>query len=164
MKWNLLLLLVLSVACKNPEKTEPQFDLRGKVVRIADGDTFTLLTGDQQQVRVRLHGIDAPEHGQDFGQVARQGLSDLIFERVVYVDEQEKDRYGRVVGIVYDTGKRCVNEELLRRGLAWHYTRYDDNEQWGQLQQEARQKKRGLWSQPEAMAPWDWRRSKAGNK
>ena len=161
MKWNLLCLSFLLIACQNPQKTELQFDLKGKVVRIADGDTFTLLTSDQQQVRVRLHGIDAPERKQDFGQVARQALSDLIFEQVVYVDEQEKDRYGRVVGIVYDAGKNSVNEEMLRSGLAWHYERYDNNARWKQLQEEARQKRRGLWSQNHAIAPWEWRKEKA---
>lgn len=33
--------------------------LTGKVVSIADGDTFTLLTDDNRQIRIRLHGIDA---------------------------------------------------------------------------------------------------------
>ena len=42
-------------------------DLSGRVVAIADGDTFTLLTADQQQVKIRLAEIDAPESGQPYG-------------------------------------------------------------------------------------------------
>jgi endonuclease YncB( thermonuclease family) len=42
-------------------------DFSARVVGISDGDTLTVLTADRRQVKVRLHGIDAPETGQDFG-------------------------------------------------------------------------------------------------
>lgn len=54
--------------------------LTGKVVKVADGDTLTLLVGTDQ-VRVRLHGIDAPEKNQAFGSRARQALSDRVRPR-----------------------------------------------------------------------------------
>lgn len=44
--------------------------IRGKVVRVADGDTITLLDSTNTQVRIRLYGIDCPENGQDFANVA----------------------------------------------------------------------------------------------
>lgn len=53
--------------------------VRGKVVRVADGDTITILDSNNTQIRIRFHGIDCPENGQDFGQVARRFTSDLCF-------------------------------------------------------------------------------------
>ena len=79
-------------------------EYRGKVVALADGDTFTLLTVDKQQVKVRLSEIDAPEKAQPFGSRSRQALSDLVFSREVLVVQDDIDRYGRLVGQVYFDG------------------------------------------------------------
>lgn len=135
-------------------------DVTGKVVKIADGDTFTLLTDDNQQVKVRLYGIDCPERSQDFGQVARQKLSDLIFGGKVYVIEKDIDRYKRTIGIVYNQDQINANEAMLQAGLAWHYKTYDKNPEWAQMEENARAQKIGLWSQPNPTPPWDWRKKK----
>ncbi len=151
-----IFLLSLLLACQ--QKTSSTYD--GKVVRIADGDTFTMLTPDNQQVRVRLHGIDCPEKAQPFGTVARQKLSDLVFGKQVRLEEQDKDRYGRTVAIVYNEAGVCVNEEMLKEGLAWHYKEYDKNPDWEALEKEARQQKKGLWSKSRPTPPWAWRKAK----
>ncbi|SEO49542.1 hypothetical protein SAMN05216404_1282 [Nitrosospira multiformis] len=44
--------------------------LSGKVVKIADGDTLTVLDKSNRQHKIRLLGIDAPEHAQPFGTVS----------------------------------------------------------------------------------------------
>lgn len=154
-KW-MILLLPFWMACKQPDAAKGD----GKVVSIADGDTFTLLDAANQQVKVRLHGIDCPERAQDFGQVARQKLSDLVFNQPVKLDIKDTDRYGRAVAVVYTLQGLCVNEELLKSGLAWHYKQYDKNEAWADLEQKARMLKTGLWSQPNPVAPWNWRKEK----
>lgn len=157
MKWKwMLLLLPLWLACTGVEKNKAS----GNVVSVADGDTFTMLDAANQQVKVRLHGIDCPERAQDFGQVARQKLSALVFNQPVRLEVMDTDRYGRTVAIVYTQNGLCVNEELLKAGLAWHYTRYDDNEAWARMEKEARKNKTGLWSQPQPVAPWNWRNEK----
>lgn len=74
--------------------------LKGKVVRVADGDTITLLDEDNKQVRIRLYGIDCPENHQDFGTVARQFTADHCFQKIVNVEVKDIDRYGRTVGMV----------------------------------------------------------------
>ena len=52
-----------------------------KCVRVADGDTITVLTSDQEQIKIRLQGIDCPEGGQAFGKKAKQFASGWYLER-----------------------------------------------------------------------------------
>lgn len=153
---------IFLASCSNPGSVDPNSgkeQSNGKVVAISDGDTFRLLTEEKQTVRVRLHGIDAPEKGQDFSTQSKQALSELIFGKEVRLEQKDKDRYGRVVAIVYCNGLN-VNEEMLRRGLVWHYKEYDEKEAWAQLEQKARRNKTGLWRQPEPTPPWVFRKEK----
>ncbi len=136
-------------------------DLR--VVRIADGDTFTGLDAENRQVKVRLHGIDAPEAKQAFGTVARKALADLVAEKVVSVEEVDRDRYGRVVGRVTIGGK-LVNAEMVRSGLAWRYVTYDKRNEFGGLEDDARRQRRGLWADAHPIAPWEWRKTEKDRK
>jgi micrococcal nuclease len=134
-----------------------QAQLVGKVISVADGDTFTMLV-DNKQIKIRLHGIDCPEKAQDFGQVAKKFLSDLVYGKTVTVTEMDIDRYGRTIGMVM-IGSVNVNEELLKAGLAWHYKKYDNNASWAEMQVNARNERRGLWVKSDAVAPWEWRRT-----
>ena len=75
----------------------------GKVIKIADADTLTILV-DKQQLKIRLSDLDTPERKQPFGTKAKQALSDLTFGKHVRVVEITKDRYGRIVGPVHVEG------------------------------------------------------------
>jgi micrococcal nuclease len=134
-------------------------NVTGRVIKISDGDTFTILTKSNKQIRVRLHGIDAPERGQDFSAVSKQFLSDLVFNKVVTIISKNTDRYGRIIGVV-KINNTIVNEELLKTGLAWHYTKYDSNSRWAELEANAKMKKKGLWSMANPVAPWKYREGK----
>ena len=139
--------------------------LRGKVVKIADGDTLTLLDRSKQQHKVRLIGIDAPERKQPFGTVSRQNLADLVFGKEVAVEWHKQDRYQRVLGKVLLNGKD-VNLEQIKAGLAWHYKQYDrdqlpaDRKLYAEAQKAASLKGTGLWNDPAPVAPWDFRHNK----
>ena len=133
--------------------------LKGKVVRIADGDTFTLLDANNNQIRIRLHGIDCPEKGQDCYQVAKDYLGKLVFQKVVYVENLDTDRYGRTIGRVWINGVD-VNLALLRNGLAWHYKHYDKFKEYAEAESQARKEKLNIWSRSDAIAPWDYRRKR----
>ncbi len=132
--------------------------LTGKVVAIADGDTFTLLV-NKQQIKIRLHGIDCPEKGQDFSKTAKDFLSDYVFDKVVNVRTMSKDRYRRTIGVVSIDGIN-MNEKLLEAGLAWHFKKYDKNPAWAKLEETARKNKRGLWVNANPIPPWEWRKRK----
>lgn len=125
---------------------------------MADGDTFTILVNNEQ-IRIRLHGIDCPEKSQDFGNVAKQFLSEYVFGKVVTVQDMDTDRYGRTIGMVTIDGIN-VNEKLLQLGLAWHYIKYDKNPKWDELEEVARSQKKGLWSQQNPIPPWEYRKMK----
>jgi micrococcal nuclease len=147
-KWILLCLLLLRITASA--------QLVGKVVSIADGDTFTMLVNNER-VRIRLHGIDCPEKGQDFSNTAKDFLSNHVFGKTVTVKEMDTDRYGRTIGMVFADSVN-VNEKLLEAGLAWHYAYYDKNPAWAKLEQQAKSKKLGLWSLANPIPPWDYRK------
>lgn len=164
MKWiTLLLLPMLLIGCTPPAPQEDTGKLSGKVVGIADGDTFTLLLPGNTTKKIRLYGVDAPERKQPFGTVSRQRLSELIFSKQVSVVEKDVDRYGRIVGEAFVDG-RSVNEEMLRSGLVWHYTDYDKNPEWAQLQKEARRARVGLWQDKNPTPPWQWRKEQRAQR
>ena len=54
-------------------------EINGRVVGVADGDTLTILTNENEQVKIRLASIDAPEKKQDFGRVSKKSLSTMCF-------------------------------------------------------------------------------------
>jgi endonuclease YncB( thermonuclease family) len=66
--------------------------IAGRVVKIADGDTLTILDAGNKQRQVRLSEIDAPEKGQAFGTQSKQSLSALCFSKPAQVEWQERDR------------------------------------------------------------------------
>lgn len=136
-------------------------EIYGRVVRIADGDSFTILDADRRQTKVRLSGIDAPEASQPFGQKSKQRLSSLIAGKDVHVHVENLDRYGRSVGRV-DVEGNDVCLMMVLDGYAWWYRSYAmravDLEA---AESEARAVRRGLWVDPQPVAPWVFRRNAA---
>jgi endonuclease YncB( thermonuclease family) len=121
------------------------------VVKISDGDTLTVLV-NKAQIRVRLEGIDAPESKQAFGTRSRQSLAELCAGKDAQVAERGRDRYGRTIGVV-TCGAVVANSDQVRRGFAWVYVKYaPKGSPLYALESEARAAKRGLWSEPGAVA------------
>lgn len=158
-RWLSLLLLLSCTPLKKEAENSPP-GLRGRAVKIVDGDTFDLLLPEQRTIRIRLHGMDCPERGQDYGKAAKEAFGELMQDQQLRVVAVDSDRYGRVVGDVYTTGGTWVNLELVKRGMAWHYLAYSSDERLAAAEREARAARVGLWSQPRPVAPWDWRKEK----
>lgn len=131
-------------------------DFTGKVVAVADGDTITVLR-ERVQVKVRLVEIDAPEKAQAFGNRSRQALAALVHGQEVLVVEHGLDRYGRTLGRIY-LGDLDVNADQVRQGMAWVYRKYAKDASLIPIEAEARAERRGLWSDPEPVPPWEWRK------
>ena len=135
----------------------------GKVIKVADGDTITVLDDTHTQHKIRLTGIDAPERRQAFGNVAKQSLSEQVAGQSVAVEWDKVDRYGRKVGQVMLEGRDC-NLEQVKRGLAWHYKQYQrsqspaDRQSYAEAEVKARAARVGLWRDAAPMSPWVFRR------
>ena len=143
--------------------------LTGRVVRIADGDTITVLDSTDTQHRIRLEGIDAPESHQAFGTRSKKSLSEMVFGKDVTVVYQKTDQYGRLVGKILLDGKD-INLEQVKAGMAWHYKEYqreqtpEDRELYAAAEEEARKARRGLWEDPDPVEPSAFRKEEKRNR
>lgn len=126
------------------------------VTSVHDGDSFR--AGKQA---FRLWGIDAPELDQRWGTAAREALRELL----TGAGEVTVERYGtswkRIVVRVESRGKD-VSLELLKMGLAWYLPEFaPKRNDYRKAEQEAREARRGLWSDENPVSPAEWR--KTGN-
>jgi micrococcal nuclease len=130
-------------------------DITGRVTSVVDGDTLKILS-DRIEITIRLDQIDAPEKGQPFGDRAKRSLAELAFGKDARAVVHGQDRYHRAVATVFIAGID-VNAEQVRRGMAWVYRKYACDPALGEIEAEARAARRGLWSDPVPIPPWDWR-------
>ena len=146
-------------------------DLTGRVTHVYDGDTVSLrLRGEDH--RIRLQGIDAPEHDQPFGDAARDHLRRLVLDREARLEMTGKDKYGRLLGKLWVQPADCrncgktldANLAMLTVGLAWWYRYYKDEQspedqgRYEFAEYEAKAKRAGLWQDDQPTPPWDWPR------
>lgn len=102
---------------------------KGRVVgipEVIDGDTIRI-----EDLRIRLHGIDAPEMRQpalnadgqrfDAGLLAKQGLVRIIGPRRVECHWRRLDRFDRPLGICSMTDGTEINAAMIDAGLAFAY-------------------------------------------
>ncbi len=147
---------------------EPAGYEEATVVKVVDGDTIEVeitarsegpgagLAAIGAEYPVRLIGIDTPESVKPgspvecFGREASSAAKALLDGAKVRLvkDVEETDRYDRLLRYVYLEAE-MANARLVANGYATAYT-YPPNirhsELFVQLQQEARENDRGLWS------------------
>lgn len=125
---------------------------------VIDGDTIEI-----HGIRIRLHGIDAPESGQmcsaagkkyRCGQRAAFALADKTNNRTVSCEPRDRDRYGRTVAVCY-AGDEDINAWMVSQGWALAYRQYSRD--YVRQEKAASASKLGIW-QGEFVPPWGWRR------
>ena len=139
--------------------------IQGKVIRIADGDTLTILDSAKHEFKIRLAGIDAPERRQAHYETSRQNLARLAFGKLVSVEWHKRDRYGRLVGTVA-VETLDIGLAQVQAGHAWWFRQYAheqttvDRSRYETAELEARVNQRGLWKAGQPVPPWEWRQAK----
>ena len=107
----------------------------GKVIKVYDGDTITIATrlpNDKTIYRfsVRLRGIDSPEiHGKTENEKAlavksRDALSQLVYHKIIVLQNVEYEKYGRLLADIYLLGqetKPTINQWMLDQKYAVPY-------------------------------------------
>ena len=152
---------------KEAEKVKVVIGLCTKVI---DGDTIHVVTGGNVRFKVRLERIDAPESDQPYGKEATDYLAKLIKGRTVRVEWVKKDRYGRILGIVYydqpgnpnsKPNRQDINLTMVSTGNAWHYSYFDQTPAYAAAESAAKEKKLGLWAAGDTVvSPYEWRKNK----
>lgn len=104
-----------------------------EINKIVDGDTvdctIDLGFGISCKQRLRLHGIDAPElNTKDYRErTLAEGSSSFLSRWIndnknnLIVQTFKDDKYGRMLAKFITTDGRCVNDEMIKLGYAWHY-------------------------------------------
>lgn len=138
--------------------------ITGKVIRVTDGDTITVLTSSGKE-KIRFAQIDAPETShfgsptQPYGKEAGAYLRQLVSNQTVRVEVETVDQYGRNVGTVFVDGLN-VNREMVKNGFAWVYRQYAHDAELLDLEKSARTRQIGLWSLDNPIYPPDFRKKK----
>jgi endonuclease YncB( thermonuclease family) len=141
---------------------EPGQTFTARVVEVTDGDTYDVERSIGGTVTIRLHGVDAPESSQPFGGRATRRARQLLQGENIRVSVEDVGRYGRAVARVEVQGGD-LGAMLIRGGYGWHYRQYAPNAtEYARLQRQARGAGRGLWSQANPTAPWEWRDRTSG--
>lgn len=149
-------------ASTNPQK--PNKPTLSGTPRIIDGDTIGI-----GNIRIRLHGIDAPEAKQTCtagdkqwpcGREATKALTEIIADRSVSCNRRDVDRYGRIVAVCR-IGHVDLNAWMVGNGWAVAYRRFSMD--YVRDENEAKEARKGMW-RDEFMLPWDWRRNRRNGR
>lgn len=135
-------------------KTEPGFY---NVSYVSDGDTFSV-SMDGKQEKVRLIGVDTPETVKPnspqecYGKAASDFTKNSLLGKSVRLEadpiNQNRDRYDRLIRYAYLQDGSLYNATLIREGYGFAYLSFPftKSDEFRQLQVNARQNSRGVWS------------------
>jgi endonuclease YncB( thermonuclease family) len=136
--------------------------LQAKVVQVESGNSL-VVSNINRPLRIRLKAVAPPESGQAFSEAARDHLKALVLDQAVFVE------YTHLAGGYLEAKVILkgvdIGSQMLRDGVAWYDrgSSYElsesDRALYAQCEQAARNEKRGLWQDPAAVAPWEFRQA-----
>ncbi len=156
MQYLVLVLTAITLSCASSEKLSEV--VKGKVIHVVDGDTYDLLAPDSSKIRIRMEGIDAPEKGMPYYQVAKEYLKEKCLLKNVKIIINDTDDNGRLIAYTFLNDGSELSHEMIRAGLAWHFKKYNSDSTLAILEEEAKASKLKVWSEPHPMPPWENRR------
>ncbi len=156
----MIIFSVIISGCYNGRPVNNVFN--GAVTKVHDGDSIHVTPPGKKRVIIRLAAIDAPEIQQAHGIQSRDHLRRLIMSKQVTAKCNKLDKYQRHVCVVIHNG-RDINLKMLEAGHAWYYERFKDEQPrrdqiaYKKATNTASKKQLGLWQNPGATPPWDFR-------
>lgn len=126
----------------------------GTIFRVIDGDTF-VFQGEVGSLKIRMNGIDAPESDQPFGKESTEFLCKFSGDSCK-IEIHGTDKYGRTIANLFIKGEN-INLKMVQNGMAWQYKKYSSDPELAEAEIKARKEHKGLWSQQNPTAPWEWR-------
>ena len=144
----LLLATLILAACQGDQTT--------RVVRVIDGDTIDVRTGNAKTEHIRIIGINTPEtvdprkKVQCFGPEASRRMHEIADGKTVTLEAkpgEDRDKYGRLLRYVTLDG-RDLGARMIAEGFAQSYRHFPHPRlrTYDQLESQARSSGLGLWS------------------
>jgi endonuclease YncB( thermonuclease family)/thiol-disulfide isomerase/thioredoxin len=137
----------------------------GIVSEVRNGKSLIAVSANRK-LDVHLEGVDAPEPGQEYSDIARQHLADLVLGKEIYVEYTSIRTGGGLIARVF-WKEMDVGLQIIRDGVAW-YDRTSENTLteserriYAESEEAARNERRGMWENGSPMPPWEWRRLRA---
>lgn len=118
--------------------------LTGHATRVESGDTFVLRV-DGDDVEIRLADVGTPQRSQYYAPAAQVLLVAMLGDRALTVRVTGRPDARHAFGRVH-AGDLDVNLELVRRGAAWVCWEYALDTDYMPFENEARNRRRGLWA------------------
>jgi micrococcal nuclease len=154
LKRHIMIGLVFALAVLDPILSWADFVAR--VVTVHEGDRLTIRHDGRSEI-IYLQDVDCPALKQPHGKQAKHAIAAYVGNRDVVVRSLKRDRHGRATAEIFLQDGRNVGHELVKEGLAWLRPNRAQDQSLDEVEQLARAEKKGLWSEPNPVPPWEWK-------
>lgn len=135
--------------------------VKGVVFEVREGDIILVALNDGDTLSAKINHIECPEINQSFGDAAKAFTEKLCLKKSVTLTYSGYDRDRNAMAIVLIKQEKDLGALLLENGLAWNYVKglatHPNTSLYLQLEEKAKEKKKGLWKEPDQIPPWTFR-------